>query len=259
MLRKLTGGFLIFRCMKLYEVLAAEYEEVFPSSIEKAGFVESFLNNTQTQCLLDMGCASGELVYQLSSPDREITGIDLDPLMIQVAKDKMPADAEGFISFQQAHMLRFLRGSEPGLYDLITCLGNTVVYLNGEPELKDFLISAHKALKKHGRMIVQILNYKNPQIRPGFVFPAIETERIEFNREYVSLENSVELGFKTSIRDKNTGETDTDLHRHYPFLSSRIGELAREAGFSNAQLSGGYDGKEAEDSDFFHLVVLEKS
>jgi len=33
--------------------------------------------------------------------------------------------------------------------------------------------------------------------------------------------------------------------------------MAQEAGFTNTQIYGGYDGKEAEVSDFFHLIVLE--
>ncbi|MBN2659625.1 MAG: class I SAM-dependent methyltransferase [Spirochaetales bacterium] len=37
--------------------------------------------------MLDIGCASGEFACQLSSASRKITGIDLDPFMIEEAKD----------------------------------------------------------------------------------------------------------------------------------------------------------------------------
>ena len=244
--------------MKLYEVLAAEYKEIFPSSQEKIDFVEKFLEKEKSQRILDIGCASGEFVYQLSSQKRDITGIDLDTPMIIEAKKQMPYDHTGVIHFYQADMLRFFNKSESGFYDLITCLGNTIVYLNGESELKKFLQSAHKVLKEKGKMIIQILNYSNPVIAPGFTFPRIETNRIEFNREYVAIEGTAKLGFKTSVKEIDTENIITDIHRHHPFLSRKIEEIAPAIGFTNIQIFGNYDGKVAEDSDLFHLIVLER-
>ncbi len=244
--------------MKLYEVLAAEYKEIFPSSQEKVNFVEQYLAKGESQRILDIGCASGEFVYQLSSPTREITGIDLDELMIAEAKKQMPPYQPGVIQFLQADMLGFFNKSKSDFYDLITCLGNTIVYLDDESELRGFLQSAQKALKEHGTMIIQILNYSNPMIAPDFIFLKAETNKIEFNREYVALKDSAKYGFKTSVKDKGTNETDIDLHQHFPFISSRIEKIALEAGFIKSKIFGGYAGKEAEVSDFFHLIVLEK-
>ncbi len=244
--------------MKLYEVLAAEYKEIFPSSQEKVDFVEQYLDKGESQRILDIGCASGEFVYQLSSSTREITGIDLDELMIAEAKKQIVSDQPDVIQFFQVDMLGFLNKSESDFYDFITCLGNTIVYLDGESELRGFLQSAHKALKEHGTMIIQILNYSNPMIAPGFIFPKAATKKIEFNREYVALKDSAKLEFKTSVKDKSSGETDIDLHRHFPFISSRIEEIALEFGFIKSKIFGGYTRTEAEASDFFHLIVLEK-
>jgi len=244
--------------MKLYEVLAAQYNKIFPSSREKADFAEKFLERGEFQRILDIGCASGEFAFQLSSSQREITGIDLDPFMIAEAESQISSVSGSTIQFKQADMLRFLSESESDRYDLISCLGNTVVYLAGQSQLKDFLLSVKRALKPQGAMIVQILNYSNPEITPGFSFPSVETEDVEFKREYVPLDDSSKLGFKTSVKDKITGETETDLHRHFPFLSSGINEMAKNLGFAKTYIYGGYDRKEPEVSDFFHLIVLVK-
>ena len=64
--------------MILYKVLAAEYTEVFPSSREKADFVESYLEKRMTQQILDIGCASGEFAIQLASPRRHPYGFSPD-------------------------------------------------------------------------------------------------------------------------------------------------------------------------------------
>jgi SAM-dependent methyltransferase len=244
--------------MRLYEVLATEYKDIFPSSQEKVDFLEKYLKEGKSHQILDIGCASGEFAHQLSSASREIIGIDLDLLMIEEARTLYLSVADSMIHFEQADMLLFLSDSDPDKYDLISCLGNTIVYLDGESELIDFLRSAKEALKEHGTLVIQILNYGNPQIMPGFIFPGAETEKIEFQRQYESLEDSLKFGFKTTIKDKSTGETDTDLHYHHPFLSDRIAEIAQKVGFKDSNIYGGYDGKDSEVSDFFHLIVLKK-
>ncbi len=249
--------------MGLYEVLAAEYKDIFPSSREKADFVETYLKEETSPEILDIGCASGEFVYQIASPSsssqaRTVTGIDLDSRMIETAKAQLTSAAKTKVQFHAADMLSFLKASEPETYDLICCFGNTIVYLDGEQALKDFLRTSFSSLKKNGTMLIQILNYTNPSLGPGFTFPKLETSNIEFHREYAALDDSEKLRFKTSIRDKSTGETMTDVHRHYPFLSSSIVKKAKEAGFTGTSIYGGYDRKEAEVSDFFHIIVLSK-
>lgn len=242
--------------MKLYEVLATEYIGIFPSSQEKIDFIERYLDKKKYQKILDIGCASGEFIYQLSTSNRDIVGIDLDPYMVEEARRLYTTVSESKLQFYQADMLQYLSDSDVFQYDLISCLGNTLVYLNGESELKDFLYLAKKTLKQHGLMVLQILNYRNPRILRGFQFPMIETDRIVLKREYVSVKDSITLGFKTSIIDKLTGKKDCDLHRHYPFLSDRIVEIAKDLGFIDHSIFGNYKRKEAELSDFFHLIIL---
>ena len=244
--------------MNIYEVIASEYTAIFPSSQEKVNFIETYLTGSKSQHLLDLGCASGEFVYQLSIPSRDITGVDLDPLMIEVAKSNDLAEHTNRIDFVTSDMLTFLRNCTENSYDLISCLGNTIVYLNGEGELREFLTLSHSSLRKGGNLIIQLLNYSNPTIGPGFTFPVAKSERLEFTRGYTRAANSPNLEFHTSTKDKVSGEIHTDIHTHHPFLSKRIGELGREIGFTYTQVFGGYNGKEGSTTDFFHLVILEK-
>jgi len=244
--------------MKLYEQLAADYEQIFPSLQEKVDFIEGYLNSRYPQKLLDLGCATGELVLQLSSKDRNVTGIDLDPHMIAQGVKKATTLRKGQIQFYQADMEKYLLETDKETFHLITCLGNTLVYLGDESALSDFLLSARMALSPNGVMIVQVLNYQNPKIGSGFKFLLLETENLRFERDYIALEGSRCLGFRTSLMDKKQKREVQDLHWHFPFESNRIQEIALDVGFQEAQRFGNYQGKKAEEEDFFHLIVLKK-
>ena len=244
--------------MELYAALAAEYSEIFPSPQDKVDFIESYLDANIPLQILDIGCASGEFASQLSGPLRKITGIDLSSHMVDEAQSNSFTGDENNIRFLQADMTSFLEESAPGSFDMICCLGNTIVYLDGESELKNFLTLAAPALTEQGKLIIQILNYGNPEIGPGFSFPPIETQNIFFERAYTESESPVKLNFTTQVKIKKTEETHTDIHRHCPFMSKRIEELSLQTGFRDSRIFGGYDKREAALSDFFHLLVIEK-
>jgi len=240
--------------MNIYEVIASEYTTIFPSSLQKVEFVKTYLKEGETLSILDVGCASGEFVYQLASPERTLLGIDLDPIMIKEAQKRHSPN----ILFKQADMMRFLQESKGNTFDLISCLGNTIVYLKDNDDLYTYLEAALRVLKKGGRLIIQTLNYSRFDIKEGFHFPSIESERIRFDRYYTLNEDGSTLDFHTSARDKKTNETFTDTHHHVPFLSSVIAEVADKVGFTNVEVFGSYDKKKVEVSDFFHLIVAEK-
>ncbi len=241
--------------MKLYETLAAEYTQLFPSSREKVDFVESFLDENGHQRILDIGCASGEFAFQLSHDNREIVGIDLDHQMIARARTLFKRNN---ISFIEDDMVNFLSHAVLNSYDAVCCMGNTLVYLEDEEQLKEFLQLAKTVLKKKGKLILQVLNYSNPSIGPGFQFPVLESEKLVMERAYGKSSDQARLDFNTKITNKVTGECGKDVHSHYPFLSKSIERFASELGYSSISRLGNYSGKEADTTDFFHLLVLEK-
>jgi SAM-dependent methyltransferase len=244
--------------MNIYELLATEYSRIFPSSKEKLDFVEKYLLNKSNLEILDIGCASGEFANQLVSGfDVSVTGIDLDEAMIKEAKTQYGSNPG--LQFKSVDMVEFLSNAPERSFDLITCMGNTLVYLESETELSEFLRLVDRSLKDSGSFIIQILNYQNPEIVPGFVFPVLETEKIRFERRYTESEQKGFLEFKTTISNKLTGEEFEDSHLHCAFSSERVAVIAGASGFSEVVRFGGYDEKVAEDRDFFHLLALRKS
>lgn len=244
--------------MDLYQILAEQYSQIFPSSQQKLEFVEALLLQRKILNILDIGCASGEFAIQLASDRRNITGIDLDLHMIEEAKSQITADTPGSVEFLTTEMVKFLQEIEAGSFDAIVCMGNTIAYLDGEAGLARFLDSSYHALVDNGRLILQILNYSNPDIGSGFKFLQLESPKFLFNRSYGELNSQSGLQFQTTVYDKATGEVHSDIHTHYPFTVTQIEELAVRSGFSRVQIYGGYDKKKLEAGDFFVLMVAGK-
>lgn len=258
--------------MNLYRTIASEYSHLFPSSPEKFRAIETQLAAIGARDLLDIGCASGEFTRQIAAPGRTVTGLDLDEEMIREAR--LQSGTLRDLSFVRAEMTGFLQKSPPGSRDALLCLGNTLAYAGGCEELEQFLTQAARVLRPGGYLAVQILNYSNPAIRPGFVFPLLETPRISFSRRYVALETDPArppspetapsvpargYGFETRVTHKETGASLTDLHLHWPFPAPLLQETAARAGFSRSQVCGDYQGNPLTQQSFFALLHLWKN
>ena len=185
--------------MNIYQIIASEYRELFPSSLLKVDFTMRYVRPYEEASILDIGCASGEFLCQLASPGRKLSGIDIDSAMIAEAS----AFAAENIHFLQADMTGFLQKSRESEYDLVTCFGNTVVYLKDEDALNTFFNGALKALKKGGRIIIQVLNFGRKDIGEGFTFEPLESCRLGFDRFYSLNEDGVHLDFHTSVTDRS--------------------------------------------------------
>ncbi len=240
--------------MKLYDLLASEYTQLFPSSEEKRQYAEKLISTTHGEDMLDLGCASGEFPLQLTSPGRTITGIDPDSRMISEAR-AIAAEKES-ITFAVDDMLSFLSSAPPHSFDVIFCMGNTIAYLTDERELERFLSSARNALREGGKLLIQMLNYTNPSIKAGFHFPDLNSTHITFSRRYEESGTPGVLAFTTQVRNKENGETHNEVHSHAVFTSDTVRELGREAGFREVTVHGSYENSPPEQENFFRLVTL---
>ncbi|MDC7219149.1 MAG: class I SAM-dependent methyltransferase [Spirochaetales bacterium] len=243
--------------MNIYSLIADEYDSLFPHPRAKTDFVEKLIPDGPSS-LLDLGCATGELLLSLVKEERELTGIDLDGEMVARAVAKS-AEREGGdrARFLQFEMNSYLEHGEKFSLDLILCFGNTLAYLEGPEELEDFLYGAFALLRPQGQVVIQILNYDNPAMNEDFSFPELHTERVKFARSY-SAGPEGSLLFHTDYTNSATGEVSSDIHRLYPFKEEEIKKAAAKAGFRRFQAYGGYSFEETREKDFSRLFLLKK-
>lgn len=100
--------------------------------------------------VLDLCCGAGPVAFFLEEQGASVTGIDLAPSLIEMARqeaDKRHSQAE----FIQANVLTHPLGNQ--LYDLVVCLGNAILDFphRSFPEFRDRVF---QALKSGGHFVI---------------------------------------------------------------------------------------------------------
>ncbi len=127
----------------------------FPSSkVRHAITLEEISKIKNNAKVLDMGCASGELVIDLIKNGYQVRGFDISPEMIKVAQENLVKENLNLPAEEifKASSLRDYNDKEK--FDFITAMGFTE-YLDTEEE---FFAQTDKLLEKDGYIIVDYRN-----------------------------------------------------------------------------------------------------
>lgn len=101
--------------------------------------------------ILDAGCGTGRLGGHLSRAGHQVVGVDLDPHLIDVARENHP-DARWEVGNLAELDLRDADG-RPEQFDLQLCAGNVLTFLAGG-ERRPALASLAAHLAPEGRLVV---------------------------------------------------------------------------------------------------------
>ncbi len=221
----------------MYEVVCEQYEKIFPISNAMCGLVQRYLNCNSV--VLDIGCATGELLYKNSALMKIGIGIDPDVSLIARA---------GII--HRRPNLSFLRGDMNTLessfktmndevvseFDLVTITGNTLVHLQSPHGLRFFLDRLKKILKNGSRILIQILNYDRILAEKPQMLPDIRSENYIFERTYNYRDKLIDFHIRLLDRDHNRiSESVTTI---YPLIYDEIIEMLSLAGFTTDTVMG---------------------
>jgi len=118
-------------------------------------FLEAFFREYDCKKVIDIGCGTGNHAIRLSKLGFEVTGVDISPAMIKIAKEKDRAK----IRFIQGDMRRLeniiLKGQK---FDAAICLGITISHLITNRDVQAFLNGLHKILRENGLFIFNARN-----------------------------------------------------------------------------------------------------
>jgi SAM-dependent methyltransferase len=101
--------------------------------------------------VLDLGCGAGAIALFLADQGAHVTGIDLAPGLIGMAKEEA-ARRGSTATFIQGDALVYPLGV--GEYDLVVCIGNVISDFPHE-EISQFRDRVHQALRPGGRFVIQ--------------------------------------------------------------------------------------------------------
>ncbi len=215
--------------MDFYTSISKYYDYIFPYQPNQKSYVESYASKGSQ--ILDVGCGSGDLAIQLQKSGHNITAIDADKQMIELAKLKITSSAAPV--FMEMDMLK-IASELKAKFDVIYCFGNTLVHLNSMHHVHNFIDSCYSLLNDKGVLLIQVLNYKNIIAENITSLPVIDNDMIKFERLYESL-GSPFIDFITKLTIKATGETVNNKIQLLPITKRALDGVISTCGFNNTE------------------------
>lgn len=150
-----------------YGSLSKTYNQLFLDRMGKhsLSLVQRF-GSYRAPKILDLGCGTGFCFkyFKKEYPQCQITGIDLSPRMINIAKKLVPKEDLGKVKFVHGDILEETERLPSNSYDIVTCL-----WTLGYRRPKKLLNQIYRVLKRNGTIGI-ICNSKNtlPRVRRLF-------------------------------------------------------------------------------------------
>lgn len=162
--------------MSFYSDFAGYYEAVFPLEEDAHRFVAARV--PEGSRVLDIGCGTGDHCGRFVADGHEAVGVDLDPEMIHVARERFPAARFHVMDMTDVSTLE-------GPFGCVFCIGNVLSHLRAEA-LPTFLESVAGLLAPGGVWVFQTVNWDHLLELDTFRFPdiAIPGTDVVFEREY---------------------------------------------------------------------------
>lgn len=222
--------------MKFYEELSKVYDIVFPENKNTVEFLgKDLMENSK---IMDLACGTGTYSIALGKQGHEVTGIDLDKKMIEIANTKI----KNFnVKFIEGDIRNSLKGEK---YDRIFCVGNSLVHIKTGEEIRTLISNMYDSLENKGSIIIQIINYDRILRYNIKSLPTIDRKDkgIKFIREYKYSKEETLIDFQTELLILKDGvlekyENSVPL---LPIKSKEIIDIIKEVGFSKIDVYGSF-------------------
>jgi SAM-dependent methyltransferase len=231
--------------MDFYESISAYYDLIFPADRQTVEFIAAGIpaNAGGEARILDLACGTGSYSLALAERGCRVIGIDLDRAMIESARRK-GMERKQQVDFRVMDMLQAGQLLEPG-FDLIFCIGNSLVHLESDKQIRELLSDCRNLLAPGGALIVQIINYDRILAQGLTSLPTLREESadLEFVRSYELEPDRKAVLFRTELRIGRGGERRV-IHNQILLrilTSERLIELVEAAGFREPRLFGSFD------------------
>lgn len=174
--------------------------------------------------VLELGCGTGRFTAQLSEYDFKMSGIDLSPSMIKIAKHKHPG-----IEFKTADMTEY---HDDGRYSAIVSVCDSINYLAGSEALTNMFSCAARSLKKGGIFIFDLKTaYFYGRLGDNVYTDEIPGCRYVWENEYDESErvNYYYLTFYKHVIG-SLWKSHVEEHYQYAFTHDEVCKAAEDAG-----------------------------
>ena len=108
---------------EFYTSISKYYSEIFPFQPAQLQFVKSNSGDLAGKHILDIGCATGELAFQLALTGAFVTAIDLNNNLLNQALTKVTISDSKIANplFNKRNMLELGADFQPAQFDVVLC------------------------------------------------------------------------------------------------------------------------------------------
>ncbi|OPX44373.1 glycine/sarcosine N-methyltransferase [Ruminiclostridium hungatei] len=241
--------------MEFYQQISKYYDLIFPAGEEQVRFLREVAGNPP-KAILDVACGTGEYAVELAGLGYKVTAVDRDAQMLAGLGEK--ARAKGCtLDYLEADMSD-LDKKLSEKFNMVFCIGNSLVHLENMQQIKEFLKNARNMLENDSSLVLQIINFDRIILREIKSLPTIENKSVglSFERiyDYHKQDNTILFNTKLNVEGKSL-ENQVSL---YPLRQDELTEALYEAGFKKLKLFGDFNGNEFDKYNSFMLVLWAK-
>jgi ubiquinone/menaquinone biosynthesis C-methylase UbiE len=138
---------------KLYDKIWGRHD--YDSDVK---FLHNLFRRYGCKKIVDVGCGTGGHALRLAKLGYEVTGVDISPTMLEIARQKDKDEKVKFIRGDMRKLDKMLE--KEGKFDAAICLGQTFSCLVTNKDVSMFLKGIHCILKKNGLLILDARNAK---------------------------------------------------------------------------------------------------
>lgn len=238
--------------MKFYKELSRVYDTVFPKDEKTLNFLLKDLKSNSK--VLDLACGTGTYSLALALKGHRVDAIDLDEEMIQLAKGKGGL----YANFVHGDMTKLQEEFQGKKYDLVFCIGNSIVHLKNKERIEKFIQDIYEVLTDDGALTVQIVNYDRIIKQDIKALPTIERPEkgVKFirNYDYKKEEGKVEFQAELIINKNDKEEICENSVDLVALQKDEINDMFHKAGFKDIKIYGNFSEEEYSE-DSFALVI----
>lgn len=224
--------------MEFYQMIGKYYDDIFPPSKNQIAYLLKQMDTPSK--VLDLGCATGGYAIALAKEGHDVTAVDLDEAMIHILEHRLKGtelNLKPMVDNIQAV------GALPETYDLIYCIGNTVVHLENLEALEKFIADAYGRLNVGGRLVIQSVNYDRILRDQVQSLPEIVREypSLSFFRRYHYEGKYIRFVGALTVEDSEGRKTWTAETKLLPILKTDFEQAFAKAGFEQLNFYGDFN------------------
>ncbi len=230
---------------KVYDILNdqvdySEWADYIEKTIEKHSSVP-------VKLMLDLGCGTGKMTFELHSRGYDMTGVDLSPEMLAEAADIAAEKGTTDILWLCQDMTEF---ELYGTVDAVVCCLDGINHLSGRGQLEKCFSLVHNYLVPDGLFIFDVNTPK-------------KFEEVYGNRDYILEDDGVLLAWQNDYNEKRricdfyisvfTEDEDgryireDSVQRERCYSAAYLKRVLKKCGFEIVSFSSGYDFEPADE------------